>query len=239
MSLNTIPSHPSADSYTTLAEANALLANRSDATDWSTLTDDQKEALLKLATRQIDTLRFFGEPFFERPIYYREKQALKYPRTSDHYNVPSGVADSATATTLVDNALANNQNYPNDYFIGWAIVIKEGTGRGQTVQITDFDSTTGTVTVAAWSTTPDSTSQYMIVPKILDKVKNAVAEQALYLSKGGGERARMQAEGVTAYKIGDLSETFGNAQMAANKVAISSEAKGYLSGLISRLGKLI
>lgn len=239
MSVNVIPTHPSADSYLTIAEATAILQNRTNVSDWTALTDDQKEALLKLATRHIDTLRFFGDLFFDRPIYYREKQALKFPRTSDKLNIPSGVADSATTTTLVDDALANNQNYPNDYFIGWAVVIKEGTGRGQTVQVTDFDSATGTLTVAGWATQPDSTSQYMLVPKIDDKVKYATAEQVLYLSKGGGERARMQAEGVTSYKIGDLSETFGNAQMAANKVAISSEAKGYLNGLITRLGKII
>lgn len=237
MALETTPTHPSADSYLTLAEANAILANRTNVSDWTGLTDDQKEAILKMATYHIDTLRFFNDKVYKEAIHYRDKQALQFPRNNE--SMPAGTVDSATATTLVDDALANKSQMPDDYFIGWAVVITEGTGRGQTVKITDFDSATGTITVAAWSTTPDDTSQYRLVPKIVDKVKRATAEQALYLVKGGGDRARMQAEGVTEYKIGDLSEKYGGANMSAGKVAISNEARGYLVGLITRLGKLI
>jgi len=237
MSLNIIPTHPDADSYLSVTEADAILADRSNVSDWTALSSAQKEALLKLATKHIDTLRFFNEKVYKTAADYRREQALQFPRNDEH--MPAGIVDSATTTTLVDDALANNQAMPDDYFIGWAVVIKEGTGRGQIVQITDFASATGTITVAAWSTQPDNTSQYRLVPKIPLKVKNAAAEQALYLVKGGGERARLQAEGVLEYKIGDLSEKYGGANMSVGRVAISNEAKGYLVGLITRLGKLI
>ena len=237
MALNTVPTHPSADSYVSKAEADAILANRIGVTDWTARTDDEKEALLKLATAQIDSFRFFGEKIFKFAKNYRDEQALQFPR--DNKPTISGTADSATATSLVDAALASNTNYPDDFFNGWAIVIIEGTGRGQTIAITDFVSATGALTVAAWTVQPDSTSQYLLVPKIPQKVKLAVVEQALYLTKGGGDRARLQAEGVTEYKIGDLMEKFGGANMSAGKVAISNEARGYLTGLITRLGRII
>jgi len=237
MALNTTPTHPQADSYLTIAEADAILASRTNISDWTALTDAQKEALLKLATNQIDSYRFFNNKVYPRAANYRDEQALQFPRDKNH--MPSGVVDSVTSTTLVDDALANNSQLPDDYFIGWAVVIKEGAGKGQTVTVTDFASATGTITVAAWTTTPDTTSQYLLVPEIPRKVKLATAEQALYLVKGGGDRARLQAEGVTEYKIGDLSEKYGGANMSAGKVALSNEARGYLVGLITRLGKLI
>lgn len=237
MAVTTTPTHPDADSYVTLAEATALLANRSDITEWAALTDDQKEALLKLATLHIDTLRFFHNEVYPVAQDYRREQNLKFPRDNEH--MPSGVVDSATSTTIVDDGLANKRNYPDDYFNGWAVVIKEGTGKGQVVKVTDFDMATGTITTETFSTTPDDTSQYRLVPKILDKVKYATVEQAIYLSKGGGDRARMQAEGVTEYKIGDLMEKFGGSSMRSGKVPISNEARGYLTGLVTRLGKLI
>lgn len=237
MALTTTPTHPDADSYVTLAEATALLANRSDVTEWAALTDDQKEALLKLATQHVDTLRFFHKKVYRVAQDYRREQNLEFPR--DNHHMPAGVVDSATSTTIVDDALANLQNYPDDYFNGWAVVIKEGTGKGQVVKVTDFAMATGTLTVETMSTVPDTTSQYRLVPEIPEKVKRAVVEQAIYISKGGGDRARLQAEGVTEYKIGDLMEKFGGSSMRSGKVPISDEARGYLTGLITRLGKLI
>lgn len=237
MALITTPTHPDANSYVTLAEAEALLANRSDVAEWAALTDEQKEALLKLATQHIDTLRFFHKKVYRVAQDYRREQNLEFPR--DNHHMPAGVVDSATATTIVDNALANLQNYPDDYFNGWAVVIKEGTGKGQVVLITDFVSATGTISVASWTTQPDTTSQYRLVPKIKDDVKRATVEQAIYISKGGGDRARLQSEGVTEYKIGDLMEKFGGSSMRSGKVPISDESRGYLTGLITRLGKLI
>ena len=60
MALETTPTHPLADSYVTVAEADAYLANRKDIANYSALTSDQKEALLKLATKHIDSSDFMA-----------------------------------------------------------------------------------------------------------------------------------------------------------------------------------
>lgn len=239
MALTVTPTHPDANSYISLADANTYFANRTDVSDWSALTDDQKEAVLKLAVQQIDSLRFFSTRMIEKATYYRREQNLQFPR-ADHEAL-SGSVDSATTTTIVDASLASHINYPDDYWNGGAVIITSGTGRGQTALISDFDSATGTVTVSsAFSTTPDSTSQYMLIAKIDNKVKYAQCEQALYLVKGGGERAKLQSEGVKSYSIGDLSETFGDGAVGGGQTTpIASEARGHLRGLISRIGKMI
>lgn len=238
MSLNTIPTHENADSYVTIAEANSYLANRQDVAEWTALTDDQKEAVLKLATKQIDSFRFFHEPIIECPNYYRLEQALKFPRTNAKQY--SGVVTSATANTLVCSGLIDQINIPNDLFNAGALLIKSGTGKGQTVKITDFNSTTGTFTIdGTFTTTPDTTSQFLAIEQVPLKVKYATIEQALYLAQGGGERAKLQSEGVQSYSIGDLSETFVDGSTNKDKIALSNDAKGFLAGYVSKIGVLI
>jgi len=69
------------------------------------------------------------------------------------------------------------------------------------------------------------------------KVKFATCEQAAYiLSESGSKRLQLQAEGVKSYSIGDLSETFGGANTSETPVSVV--AKGYLKGLISRIGRI-
>jgi len=69
----------------------------------------------------------------------------------------TGTADSGTATTLVSAALGS---YSTGYFTGWQIEITGGAGIGQFRTVSDFTTTTGTVTVATWNINPDSTSTY-------------------------------------------------------------------------------
>lgn len=237
MALQTIPTHPEADSYVTLIEAEAYFENRSDVADWTALTDDQKEAILKLATRQIDTLRFLYEKVRPTPNWYRDEQKLKYPTIKERSN--SGVVDSAGSNYIIDSARANQPTEPDDIWNDGAIIIIDGTGKGQTLKISDFDTATGKITVSAdWATNPDTTSQYKIIEAIPSQIKNATCEQALYLTNGGGERQKMQSEGVKSYSIGDLSENFGDAINSLGQVALSNEAKGMMKGLYSIIGKL-
>lgn len=235
MALEITPTHPNADSYIALADADTYLDNRSDTSEWDALTDDQKEQLLRIATRQIDTFRFHGVKLYHKPIEYRLEQALEFPR-SNIFNM-SGSVNSATNSTLVCSTLANNASMPNDYWNNGAVVIINGTGKGQVKLISDFDMSTGTVTISGtWDTNPDSTSTFRLILEIPQKVKDATVEQAFYLSKGGGSRARLQAEGVTSYKIGDLSETFEGG-VSGTEVKLSNEAMALLGKYISRIGR--
>lgn len=92
-------------------------------------------------------------------------QAEKYFPTSGA--LPT--ADSATATTLRDAALATAA-LGNDYFNGcWAFIV-DGTGTDNGfVPITDYIDATGDVVVALWpGTQPDNTSRYLIVGALID-----------------------------------------------------------------------
>ena len=238
MALITTPTDPSANSYVTVAEANTYLQNRTDVSDWTALTDDQKEAVLKQATKYIDSMRFFNKPLIDSPGYYRDKQALKFPTKKE--TTINGVVGSATNTTLTDSNLAEKESIPDDIFNNGAVIITSGTGRGQTRSISDFVSSSGTITISTpWDTTPDITSNYLITLEITQRVKDATIEQALFLVKGGGDRAKMQAEGVEEYKIGDLSERFNSGVSGGDSVPISLEARGILKGLVTKIGKLV
>lgn len=67
-----------------------------------------------------------------------------------------GKATSATGTTLVNSG----KSWTADQWINYQVRITGGTGIGQIRTITDNDTTS--LTVATWTTTPDSTSTYII-----------------------------------------------------------------------------
>lgn len=68
----------------------------------------------------------------------------------------TGTATSGTATTLVNSA----KTWTAGQWVNYQIRIVSGTGAGQIRTITANDATS--VTVAAWTTTPDATSVYSI-----------------------------------------------------------------------------
>lgn len=93
-------------------------------------------------------------------IQSAEAEIDRFTGTTWLYNVDSdssGTATSATSTTLVDTG----QSWTTDEFEDFAIYIKNGTGSGQTRDITTNTGTAVTVSTA-WTTNPDSTSEYEI-----------------------------------------------------------------------------
>ena len=92
-------------------------------------------------------------------------QAEKYFPTSG--GIPT--ADSATATTLRDAALATAA-LGNDYFNGCWIFVVDGTGTDNGfVPITDYVDATGDIVVTSWpGTQPDATSRYLIVGALIE-----------------------------------------------------------------------
>jgi hypothetical protein len=119
-----------------------------------------------------------GYPYLAaiRSYDYRQYELIVWPYPSadltisfpyeimfDKMELEAGVADSGSATTLVDNHLSK---YADDYFNNWTLTVLNGTGKGETATITDFDQGTYTLTFSALSggSTPDSTSEYMLEP---------------------------------------------------------------------------
>ena len=82
-----------------------------------------------------------------------------------------GVAESASATTVVDSAFSYGFA-SDDYFNGWYAEIVYGTGKGSYAVITDYTGSTGTFIVADWldlagnagGTDPAEDSGFIIKP---------------------------------------------------------------------------
>ena len=71
-------------------------------------------------------------------------------------SVKRGQAVSATSTTLV----VENNGILADVTSSWKVSIYDGTGKGQIRSVASVAS--ATITVTAWTTTPDSTSKYAL-----------------------------------------------------------------------------
>jgi hypothetical protein len=73
-----------------------------------------------------------------------------------------GVAQAGGSTTITLAATASSSD---DTYNGSLVSILAGTGAGQTREITDYTGSTRVATVdTAWSTNPDSTSVYAVIP---------------------------------------------------------------------------
>jgi len=99
-------SSATANSYVTLAEADAYFETVPDSTTWDNKTNDQKNRSLISATRWIDSLNFYGDRC-------DSGQALKWPRNNYHVDQVELVcsvipADIKYATYELARALAND-----------------------------------------------------------------------------------------------------------------------------------
>ena len=73
--INATLSSATANSYVTLADANAYFETVPNSSTWTDKTDDQKNRALISATRWIDSLNYYGDRC-------DEDQALKWPRNN-------------------------------------------------------------------------------------------------------------------------------------------------------------
>lgn len=88
-----------------------------------------------------------------------------------------------------------------------------------------------------------NTAQCEASDEIPARVQLACAEQALWVLQnastgGSSERQQLQAQGVTSYTIGNLSETF-RAGAGSYSGGLCSEAQRYLQGYMSRTARLV
>lgn len=96
----------------------------------------------------------------------------------------TGTVTSATSTTLVDN---NLKVYLDNHWNGSEVTAQNpSTGAEQTRQVTDFAQSTGTLTVSpAWTSTPDSTYQYIIRRGYQKKIETAFEEMMFDIRSKG------------------------------------------------------
>lgn len=227
--LNVIPTHPEANSYITIAEADAVITSSS----WTGLTTTEKERKILDAMDIIDSHRFFDYPVISHPKYYRDKQYLAFPRGySFQYTC---TIQSATITSVTTNVFKNNGNFFSNFCKDWALIITDGTGRGQTGQILSYDNGTGTITLTANLTTePDITSRVLIIEKIPPEIKKATIAQVKYMLSVDQSVLDAQAMGIKSRSIDDISETYTN----QGSRLLSTEVQSILQGYIDITGSL-
>jgi len=89
--------------------------------------------------------------------------------TDDNALYDNGSATGGSSTTLEDTA----KSWTSDFWTNCWVYIFRGTGAGQYRQISSNTADTLTVS-SAWNTTPDSTSEYVIIGAKLDGATNSV-----------------------------------------------------------------
>lgn len=121
--------------------------------DGSTWTNTDDQILFRVTDADVTQRGYFFEL---RGALYWATSPASGSATKLYINGSRGVVTSATSTVITDT----NQSWTADEWIGSWVKIAEGTGAGQAREITDNTDTT--ITTAAWDTTPDATSLYVV-----------------------------------------------------------------------------
>jgi len=119
--INATLSSASANSYVTLADADAYFETVPNSSTWTDKTTDQKNRALISATRWIDSLNFYGDRC-------DNGQALKWPRNNYHVDrveltcsvIPNDIKyatyELARALANDTDAITNTENDPNELY---------------------------------------------------------------------------------------------------------------------------
>jgi|GEM_PF-2761180 len=110
----------------------------------------------------------------------------------------SGTCPDQTGMTTIQIKLESGASVVNDYYKDFRIVIVAGTGQWQVRTISAYDGTTKIATVdEAWTTQPDSTSQYQVVVNYGGQV-----EKIIEWPRKDGTTVLLAVIGTTLCKIG-------------------------------------
>lgn len=153
----------------TTAAWNKSIGVGGDYPDWATMIAAMPNLIAHAVTVTIKTGTTLTETCELKNKHGITKDG-KITIKAERYFPTSGAistADSATATTLRDAALAAAA-LGDDYFNGCWVFIVHGTGTDNGfVPITDYVDATGDVVVGSWTTQPDNTSRYIIVGALI------------------------------------------------------------------------
>jgi len=130
----------------------------------------------------------------------------------------TGSPTSATNTTLV----RTGAGWTVDAFIGKWVKITGGTGRGQTRKITDNDATS--LTVATWTTNPDTTSTYEIVEPLFTVTITPTKEEKLLTQTANSGQNIIYVNNVEGI---DAGRTFILASSARESITVKAVDKTY------------
>ena len=229
MSLNATATHPQADSFITLADADTyVLENIFDQTAWDALSDAQKEIALRMATKVINNFSFTSAPI-------TDTQSLKLPGMDATTFYASG---SFGETTTSSTSLQKSDLYPDDFWNKGVITntTQASDAYMQIKTISDFVSSTGTLTHTAFSPTGATADSWKLIEGVPDEVMWATVEVAIWIAAGNYNQA--STGNVKREKIGDYEVEY-NGGYNYSFYQIPDSAKGYLEGFISTTAEFI
>ena len=125
-----------------------------------------------------------------------------------YVNTNTGTAQAGSKSTTIN--LAATASATDDIYNSMTVYISSGTGSGQIKVITDYVGSTKVATVSAWTTTPDATSVYEIMPAVTITTTEGSGAAARCSSVIGGiiKKVSMTAVG-TLYRSGTATITGG------------------------------
>ena len=125
-----------------------------------------------------------------------------------YINTNTGTAQAGSTSTTIN--LAATASATDDIYNSMTVYISSGTGSGQIKVITDYVGSTKVATVSAWTTTPDATSVYEIMPAVTITTTEGSGAAARCSSVIGGiiKKVSMTAVG-TLYRSGTATITGG------------------------------
>lgn len=221
-----------ANTYVNYEMAADYFNNRITSEAWfNASTYEQGQALIE-AVNRIDAMRYKGQK-----VWYKQK--LQFPRFPNSRSV-SGTPQSGSTTTLVDSNLANLDLYQDQEWEFAGLRIIDGTNEKETRLIETFDVDTGTLTVHNesddFSSAIDTTSQYQLIEKVQDDIRDAQCELALWIIKEQAARNTSVDPNVKSEKTGDYSVTYRDTNVERQMPAIT---ENLLKKYISRTGRMI
>jgi len=137
---------------------------------------------------------------------------------SGYVNTNTGTAQNGTGTSI---QLATGASATDDIYNNMTVYISSGTGSGQLRTITDYVGSTKTATVATWTTNPNNTSIYEVMPLVTITTSEGSGAAARTSSVVGGviKKISMTAVG-TGYRSGTVSLTGGGGSGATLEARI-------------------
>ena len=178
---------------------------------WSNETEIRQRSQICVSTTypSLAAVRPYGDRQYEMLVFPDPSTAdlvqFPYRKYFDKFQIASGEATGGTATTLIDTS----RSEIDDYFNGWLLTVISGTGKTETATITDYDAGTNTFTFTALSgsSTPDTTTKYVVEPVIKTHPAGYQFDNTIIsacLARTEMEREDVQAGWVQMYKQSDL-----------------------------------
>lgn len=190
-----------ANCYVTIKEANAYFADRYDSDSWFDLSENDKEALLIRAARNLEQANYFGNKYYDN-------QSMSFPR--DDHEVVEGNCASPDINKFKNTSLKSDTygEIPRQYWKHGTIHFTSGTPVNDIVYIASSDVTKGFVYPdgGSFSAAPTTNTKFTAFAPIDKDIKSANCEEAIHIYNNDFENyAELRALGINSIRIGDFS----------------------------------